>query len=71
MTYPQSVSGRNFSFGSLVEVLAKASPLRSGDQLAGCAAESDAERAAACWVLADLSLTAFLENSWCHTKPTT
>ncbi|WP_280486424.1 ethanolamine ammonia-lyase subunit EutB [Nocardia cyriacigeorgica] len=62
MTYHQSVSGRNSSFGSLVEVLAKASPLRSGDQLAGCAAESDAERAAACWVLADLPLTTFLDE---------
>ncbi|MBF6345410.1 ethanolamine ammonia-lyase subunit EutB [Nocardia cyriacigeorgica] len=62
MTYHQSVSGRNFSFGSLVEVLAKASPLRSGDQLAGCAADSDAERAAACWVLADLPLTTFLDE---------
>ncbi|MBF6435302.1 ethanolamine ammonia-lyase subunit EutB [Nocardia cyriacigeorgica] len=62
MTYHQSVSGRNFSFGSLVEVLAKATPLRSGDQLAGCAAESDAERAAACWVLADLPLTIFLDE---------
>ncbi|TLF76800.1 ethanolamine ammonia-lyase subunit EutB [Nocardia cyriacigeorgica] len=62
MTYHQSVSGRNFSFGSLVEVLAKATPLRSGDQLAGCAAESDAERAAACWVLADLPLTTFLDE---------
>ncbi|TLG05331.1 ethanolamine ammonia-lyase subunit EutB [Nocardia cyriacigeorgica] len=62
MTYHQSVSGRTFSFGSLVEVLAKATPLRSGDQLAGCAAESDAERAAACWVLADLPLTTFLDE---------
>ncbi|WP_280180786.1 ethanolamine ammonia-lyase subunit EutB [Nocardia farcinica] len=62
MTYHQSVSGRNYSFGSLVEVLAKATPLRSGDQLAGCAAESDAERAAACWVLADLPLTTFLDE---------
>ncbi|MBF6161893.1 ethanolamine ammonia-lyase subunit EutB [Nocardia cyriacigeorgica] len=62
MTYHQSVSGRDFSFGSLVEVLAKASPLRSGDQLAGCAADSDAERAAACWVLADLPLTTFLDE---------
>ncbi|WP_280469169.1 ethanolamine ammonia-lyase subunit EutB [Nocardia cyriacigeorgica] len=62
MTYHQSVSGRDFSFGSLVEVLAKASPLRSGDQLAGCAADSDAERAAACWVLANLPLTTFLDE---------
>ncbi|MGY1869418.1 ethanolamine ammonia-lyase subunit EutB [Nocardia gipuzkoensis] len=62
MTHHQSVSGRNYSFGSLVEVMAKATPLRSGDQLAGCAAESDAERAAASWVLADLSLSVFLDE---------
>ncbi|WP_074379847.1 ethanolamine ammonia-lyase subunit EutB, partial [Mycobacteroides abscessus] len=42
------------------EVLAKASPPRSGDELAGCAAHSDAERAAARWVLAEVPLAAFL-----------
>ncbi|SKQ04424.1 ethanolamine ammonia-lyase subunit EutB [Mycobacteroides abscessus] len=49
-----------YQFGSLAEVLAKASPPRSGDELAGCAAHSDAERAAARWVLADVPLAAFL-----------
>ena len=42
--------------------MAKATPLRSGDQLAGCAAGSDAERAAAQWVLADLPLSTFLQE---------
>ncbi len=49
-------------FDGLVDLLAKASPLRSGDVLAGCAAASDSERAAARWVLADLPLTTFLDE---------
>lgn len=49
-----------YQFGSLAEVLANASPPRSGDELAGCAAHSDAERAAARWVLAEVPLAAFL-----------
>lgn len=51
-----------FEFHGLVDVLAKASPHRSGDALSGCAAATDAERAAARWVLADLPLTTFLEE---------
>ncbi|MFT4086304.1 MAG: ethanolamine ammonia-lyase subunit EutB [Gordonia sp. (in: high G+C Gram-positive bacteria)] len=62
MIASQTVHGRTYTFTSLIQVLAKATPLRSGDQLAGCAAESDAERAAARWVLADLPLTVFLEE---------
>src|SRR5690242_4236955 len=60
MKYRQQVSGVNYTFDGLVEVMAKATPLRSGDQLAGCAAEHDGERAAAAWVLADLPLDTFL-----------
>ena len=60
--YHQQVSGTTYSFESLVDLMAKATPLRSGDELAGCAAHSDAERAAAQWVLADLPLKAFLED---------
>ena len=62
MKFHQHVAGTTYSFGSLIEVLAKATPLRSGDELAGCAAKSDAERAAASWVLADLPLSTFLEE---------
>ena len=62
MTYCQQVSGHTYQFDGLVDVMAKATPLRSGDELAGCAAESDAERAAAAWVLADLPLATFLDE---------
>lgn len=51
-----------YQFGSLAEVLAKASPPRSGDELAGCAAQSDAERAAARWVLSEVPLADFLSE---------
>ena len=56
----QQLGGVNYAFDGLVELMAKATPLRSGDQLAGCAAEHDAERAAAAWLLADLPLEVFL-----------
>lgn len=62
MTYAHTVRGHTYQFANLVDVMAKATPARSGDELAGCAAESDAERAAAAWVLADLPLTVFLEQ---------
>jgi ethanolamine ammonia-lyase large subunit len=61
--YRQQVAGVSYAFDGLIEVMAKATPLRSGDQLAGCAAEHDAERAAAAWVLADLPLDTFLNEA--------
>lgn len=63
MRYRQTISGTTHSFDGLVDVMAKATPLRSGDQLAGCAAGSDAERAAAAWVLADMPLATFLREA--------
>src|SRR5262249_9189823 len=60
--YRQTISGTTHTFAGLVDVMAKATPLRSGDQLAGCAAGSDAERAAAAWVLADIPLPTFLND---------
>lgn len=62
MKYRQQISGSTYAFDGLVDLMAKATPLRSGDQLAGCAATSDAERAAAGWVLADLPLQTFLNE---------
>ena len=59
-TYSHSIGGQTWRFDSLREVLAKASPLRSGDCLAGVAAASDAERAAAQMTLADVPLKQFL-----------
>jgi ethanolamine ammonia-lyase large subunit len=54
------IGGHSFQFEGLIELLAKASPARSGDVLAGCAADSDVERMAARWVLADVELSRFL-----------
>lgn len=61
--YRQQLAGAGYEFHGLADLLAKASPLRSGDELAGCAADSDAERAAAQWALADLPLTTFLTEA--------
>ncbi len=61
--YRQQLGGTGYVFDGLVDLLGKASPRRSGDELAGCAATSDAERAAAQLVLADLPLTTFLTQA--------
>jgi ethanolamine ammonia-lyase large subunit len=60
VTFSHTIRGRTYRFDSLKAVLAKASPLRSGDTLAGIAADSDLERAAARFALADVPLTMFL-----------
>ncbi|ABG60294.1 ethanolamine ammonia-lyase subunit EutB [Cytophaga hutchinsonii] len=60
--YKHTVSQHVFTFDSLTELMAKASPLRSGDQLAGIAAGSYQERIAAQMALADLPLTTFLQE---------
>ncbi len=49
-------------FDSLATLLAKASPARSGDELAGIAASSAAERVAAQMALADMPLSRFLSD---------
>lgn len=58
--FRQTLGPTTYTFGHLVDLMAKASPRRSGDELAGCAAETDAERAAAQWALADVPLDLFL-----------
>jgi ethanolamine ammonia-lyase large subunit len=62
VSYRTSLRGRSYSFADLRELMAKASPHRSGDVLAGLAAASAAERAAAQILLADVPLTVFLED---------
>ena len=57
-----TVGGHTYEFPSLSDLLARATPARSGDVLAGCAAESAAQRVAAQLVLADLPLTTFLDE---------
>ena len=54
--YSATIGARRYTFPDLKTLLAKASPLRSGDQLAGLAAETGEERVAAQYALADLPL---------------
>ena len=59
MTFAHSIGATRYTFTSLRELLAKATPLRSGDVLAGLAAKSAEERVAAQCALADLPLEHF------------
>lgn len=54
--------GKSYCFKSLKEVLAKANELKSGDRLAGIAAENAEERVAAKVVLANVMLKDLREN---------
>jgi ethanolamine ammonia-lyase large subunit len=56
------VGRRRHQFETLRELMAKATPHRSGDELAGVAAQSAEERAAAQLCLADVPLRRFLEE---------
>jgi ethanolamine ammonia-lyase large subunit len=58
-----SIDGVGYRFDGLKDLLAKATPARSGDELAGVAARSAVERVAAQMVLADLPLAAFLKEA--------
>lgn len=60
--YIVTLRNRSYAFADLREVMAKASPPRSGDNLAGIAAGSAREHVAAQAVLADLPLVRFLEE---------
>ncbi|MGA3681905.1 MULTISPECIES: ethanolamine ammonia-lyase subunit EutB [Pseudomonas] len=63
MSFSHSIGGMVWRFDSLRELMAKASPARSGDFLAEVAASSDAERAAAQMALADVPLKQFLTEA--------
>ncbi|QGZ66774.1 ethanolamine ammonia-lyase subunit EutB [Paraburkholderia acidisoli] len=60
MNYTETIGARSYRFADLKTLLAKASPPRSGDQLAGVAAASEEERVAAKMALAAVPLKAFL-----------
>lgn len=62
MTYSATAQGKHFKFSDLRTLLAKASPQRAADELAGLAAASEVERAVAQQVLADVPLRQFLEE---------
>ncbi len=61
--YRATAGGERHCFPSLAALMAQATPLRSGDQLAGLAADSQARRVAAQWALADLPLSEFLTEA--------
>ena len=60
--YNTTLAHRSYRFASLKELMAKASPARSGDNLAGIAADSAEERMAAKMALADVPLREVLDN---------
>lgn len=60
--YTATVAGRSYAFGDLKDLMAKATPPRSGDCLAGIAAADARERAAAQCALADVPLVRFLQE---------
>ncbi|EPY02071.1 ethanolamine ammonia-lyase subunit EutB [Magnetospirillum fulvum] len=61
--YAVNAGGERHVFSDLKTVMACASPRRSGDELAGLAADSELHRVAARMVLADLPLTVFLSEA--------
>ena len=63
MAYRHTVGIKTFHFPDLKTLMAKATPLRSGDTLAGVAAGSAQERVAAQMTLADLPLSTFLNEA--------
>ena len=60
MSYAFTIGGHRYTFESLKTLMAKATPARSGDYLAGIAAGDDEERVAAQMALADVPLDVFL-----------
>ena len=62
MSYRTSVSGQTFVFDDVKTVLARANEEKSGDILAGVAAQSEIERVAAKQVLSAMRLEELLEN---------
>ena len=60
--FAQVLGAERHLFSDLKAVLACASSLRSGDELAGIAAASNARRVAARYLLADIPLKTFLED---------
>jgi ethanolamine ammonia-lyase large subunit len=61
--YRATVGTRRYIFDDLKALLARASPKRSGDQLAGLAAATEEERVAAQFALADIPLATFLQEA--------
>ncbi len=63
MAYQHTIDSHTWAFADLRELMAKASPARSGDELAGIAASNAVERMAARMCLADVPLARFLDEA--------
>ncbi|MEH1150365.1 ethanolamine ammonia-lyase subunit EutB, partial [Acinetobacter baumannii] len=62
MSYRNIVANQQYHFADLKTLMAKATPLRSGDELAGVAARDATEHVAAQMTLADVPLKTFLNE---------
>src|SRR5579863_9900817 len=63
MVYRHAIGATSYAFDDLRDLLAKATPPRSGDRLAGVAAESAEQMVAARIALADVPLKRFLDET--------
>jgi ethanolamine ammonia-lyase large subunit len=63
MVYRHTIDATSYVFPDLRDLLAKATPPRSGDRLAGIAADSAQQMIAARIVLADIPLKQFLHET--------
>ena len=63
MGFAHAIGGTRYLFEDLRTLLARATPYRSGDALAGVAAADATERVAAQMALADTPLRAFLDHA--------
>src|SRR5256714_2709256 len=63
MVYRHTIDATSYVFENLRDLLAKATPPRSGDRLAGIAADSAEQMIAARIVLADIPLKQFLHET--------
>ena len=63
MVYRQVIDATSYVFDDLRDLLAKATPPRSGDRLAGIAADSAEQMVAARMALADVPLKQFLNEA--------
>jgi ethanolamine ammonia-lyase large subunit len=61
-TYSYMLGSKTYSFKNLAELMAKATPKRSGDELAGVSAKSTQERVIAQMCLSEVPLKTFLEE---------
>lgn len=63
MAFHHTIRGNNFVFQDLKTLMAKATPFRTGDALAGLVADSNQERVAAQLALSEVHLSSFLNEA--------